>query len=422
MASHDLGTPDSPTTLPSSSSPTSPPLTSRLFQPTKLGALSLSHRIGMPTMTRLRNDAHHVATPLQAEYYRQRAVASGPGTLLFVESLAVSQRHGGMHHGGGIWSEAQVAAWKRVTDAVHEAAAGAVVCAQLFAFGRAADPAVAEREGLDVVGPSSIPVVHEEGEGVGAVAGDKGDPGRRAGAPRAMTPDEIQQTVGEYAQAARNAMRAGFDGVEIMAGYGYLLDSFLQDVTNRREDAYGGSVENRSRLLHEVMAAVVEAVGGPDRVGVRLSPWSTFQGMGMADPIPQFSDIVRKAKELNLAFIHLIEARVSGFDDVAQEKQGQNMEFAYNLWRDGTFLAAGGYTPESARRLVDEKYPDMNIIVMFGRHFTSNPDMVFRIKHGLPLTPYRRDRFYYAGSPAEPQEGYTTFPFSNEFVAVQEGT
>ncbi|KAK8127387.1 NADPH2 dehydrogenase chain OYE2 [Apiospora sp. TS-2023a] len=174
-----------------------------------------------------------------------------------------------------------VAAWKRVTDSVHDATeGGGVIFAQLFAFGRSADPAVAARE--------------------------------------------------------------GFDGVEIMAGYGYLLDSFLQDATNQREDAYGGNIENRSRLLHGVMQAVVEAVGGPERVGVRLSPWSAFQGMGMADPIPQFSDVVVKAKDLNLAFIHLIEARVSGFDDVAQEKQGQNMEFAYSLRRDGTFLAAGG--------------------------------------------------------------------------------
>ncbi|KAK8060535.1 hypothetical protein PG996_010465 [Apiospora saccharicola] len=355
-------------------------------------------------MTRLRNDEHHVATPLQAEYYRQRSLASGPGTLLFVESLAVSRRHGGMHHGGGLWSDEQVAAWKRATDAVHDATDGAVIFAQLFAFGRAADPTIAAREGFDVVAASAIPITKDGGGdgGVGAVAGDV-DTGTTKGAvaPRALTLDEIQQTVRDYAQAARNAMRAGFDGVEIMAGYGYLLDSFLQDVTNKREDAYGGSIENRSRLLHEVMKAVVEAVGGPERVGVRLSPWSTFQGMGMVDPIPQFSDVVLKAKDLNLAFIHLIEARVSGFDDVAQETRGQNMEFAYNLWRDGTFLAAG---------------------VMFGRHFTSNPDLVFKIKHGLPLTPYRRDKFYYTGSLADPEEGYTTFAVSKEFKAAQEGT
>lgn len=311
MTDHNLNTPASPATMPTSAS--------RLFQPTKLGAMQLSHRIGMPTMTRLRNDENHVATPLQAEYYRQRAFASGPGTLMFVGAVMGDEK--------------------------------------------------------------------TSSTGVGAVV------------PKAMTLEEIQQTVRDYAQAARNAMRAGFDGVEIMAGYGYLLDSFLQDVTNEREDAYGGSVENRSRLLQEIMKAVVEAAGGPERVGVRLSPWSTFQGMGMADPVPQFSDVVLKAKSLNLGFIHLIEARVSGFDDVAQEKQGQNMEFAYNLWRDGTFLAAGGYTPESARRLVDEKYPNLNIIVMFGRHFTPNPDLVFRIKHGLALTSYRRGGFYYAGSP-----------------------
>ncbi|KAH7303281.1 hypothetical protein B0I35DRAFT_446894 [Stachybotrys elegans] len=382
---------------------------SRLFKPTNLGPTQLQHRIGMPTMTRMRNLDNHVATPLQIEYYKQRAAAA-PGTLMFVESLAVAPNHTGMANAGAIWSEEQVDAWKRVTDAVH--AEGSPIFAQLFAFGRAADPAVVKQKGFDVIGPSAIPISHE---GTGKDSAEIPGTESSRPTPRAMSVQEIHQTVQDYAQAARNARRAGFDGVEIMAGYGYLLDEFLQEVSNQRQDAYGGSVENRSRLLDEIMAAVAEAVG-PERVGIRLSPWSNFQGMGMADPVPQFSDIVLKAKRLGLGFIHLIEARVSGFDDTQSR---ETLDFMYDLWKGGTFLIAGGYTPELARELVDDKYPDMNMIVMFGRYFTSNPDLVFRVRHGVPLTHYRRDRFYVPGTLQGTEEGYLTFPLSDEFLASQ---
>jgi NADPH2 dehydrogenase len=258
-------------------------------------------------------------------------------------------------------------------------------------MGRAAAIDVARAEGVSIVAPSAIPI--DEGAAI----------------PRVMTIEEIKQTVKDFATAAKNAIRAGFDGVECHGANGYLADQFLQDVSNSRHDEYGGSVENRSRFLHEVMDSVVDAIG-PERVGLRLSPWSRFAGMGMEDPIPQFSDIIKKAGHLNLAFLHLVESRVSGADDY---EGSERLEFAYKLW-DGPFLVAGGYSPESARKVVDEEYPDKDIVVVFGRHFIANPDLVYRIKEGLELTAYDRKTFYISNSPL----GYVDYPFSPGYVQI----
>ncbi|KAK8067211.1 hypothetical protein PG997_013958 [Apiospora hydei] len=327
---------------------------SRLFKPLKIGNIELKHRIGMAPLTRLRATEDRVPLPLMKEYYSQRA--SVPGTLLIGEGTPPG---GGWPNAPGIWREDQIVAWRTITDEVHRK--GSFIFCQIFAMGPAANAEIAEKEGGHVV-------------------------------PRPMTKDDIQRTVAEFATAARNAVDAGFDGVEIHAANGYLLDTFLQDVSNKRTDQYGGSVANRSRFVDEIVKATVDAVGAA-RVGLRLSPWSTFQGMGMADPVPQFSDVVHRAGRLELAYLHLVESRISG--------------------RAGVRAHRGvGFRAANAQKLVDEEYPDKNIVVVFGRYFISNPDLVYRIQKGLELSAYNRDTFY-----TNLAAGYVDYQFSPEYLA-----
>ncbi|KIA75421.1 hypothetical protein HK57_00097 [Aspergillus ustus] len=369
----------------------------RLFKPLRIGNIQVQHRIGMAPLTRLRNSADRVPTPMMKEYYSQRA--SVPGTLIVTEGTIVSRSGaGGFPHGPGIWSDKQIAAWKTITDEVHRK--GSFIYVQLFAFGRAADAELAQSEGFDVVAPSAIPIPHDEKPG--------------APTPRAMTVAEIKQTVVDFEIAARNAMAAGFDGVEIHGANGYLLDQFLQDTSNQRNDEYGGSIANRSRLLHEVLHCVAATIG-PDRVGLRLSPWSRFQGMRMDDPIPQFQDIVDKASVLGLAYLHLVESRVFGASDCVGDVS-ETLDFAYERW-NGPILVAGGYGPAEARRLVDEQYPEKDFVVVFGRYFISNPDLVYRVKEGLELARYDRKSFYAHNT----EVGYVDYPFSEQYLASVRG-
>lgn len=360
--------------------------TSNLFKPFKFGHVELKHRIIMSSLTRLRADANHAATPMMKEYYLQRA--SVPGTLIIAESSAVSPEHGGMPHSSAIFSEDQVAAWKDIVDAVHTK--GCFMYAQISAFGRAADPATAAAEGFKVKGPSAI-----ASEG-GLV-------------PEAMTLQDIKQTVTAFTTAAQNAIRAGFDGVEIYAANGYLLDTFIQDVSNQRTDEYGGSIENRNRLVVEVAQAVADAVGA-ERVGVKLSPWSTFQSMRIEEPIPQFTALVKQLNQLQIGFLNLIESRVAGID---YTDGTEKVDWMWPLF-DGTIVTTGGYLPETAMEFVDT-HQDGKFVVAFGRRYVANPDLPYRIQHGIKLNPYDRSTFYKIGAP----EGFIDYPFSKEFLAAQ---
>ncbi|KAL5617926.1 hypothetical protein FOVSG1_000148 [Fusarium oxysporum f. sp. vasinfectum] len=356
---------------------------SRLFQPMKIGNIKVQHRVGMAPLTRLRSSIDRVPNALMKEYYGQRA--SIPGTLIITEGTLVSPAAGGgFARTPGIWNQEQVNAWKEITDEVHRK--GSFIFVQLFAMGRAATVEVARDEGIDIIGPSAIPI--------------EGSPAQ----PRAMSLEEIHEMVEAFVIASENAMKAGFDGVEIHGANGYLLDQFLQDVSNQRNDEYGGSIENRSRLIAEILERTVQVIG-PERVGIRLSPWSTFQSMRMKDPIPQFTDIFNRASRLNLAYLHLIESRISGSQD-CQNSGGERLDFAYDLWT-GPFLIAGGYKLKEAERLVDEERPNKEIMVMFGRNFLANPDLVYRIKEGLELNPYERKTFY-----TSDVEGYVDYPFA----------
>ncbi|KAH6991321.1 hypothetical protein BKA56DRAFT_705751 [Ilyonectria sp. MPI-CAGE-AT-0026] len=362
---------------------------SRLWKPLRIAGVEVKHRIGMPGLSRFRATDDHTATSMMKEYYSQRSRV--PGTLIITEAGIISPGGGGYPNAPGIWRDDQVAAWKTITDEVHRN--GCFMVCQLFHIGRAANPETAKMEGIEIVSASAIP--HDEAAPV----------------PRALTVEEINQIVQDFATAAENAMRAGFDGVELHGANGYLIDSFTQDVSNTRTDEYGGSIDNRSRFVCEVIKAVADAIG-PQRVGLRLSPWSMFQGMRMRDPIPQFSDVIGKAKMLGLSYIHLIEPRVSNNMDL-EHPVNETLDFAIDLW-DGPILLAGGYRPDNAQRVLDT-YPNKDIMIMFGRSFVANPDLVFKVKKGLPLNDYDRSTFYAIKNPV----GYLDYPFSKQFLASE---
>ncbi|KAM0276837.1 hypothetical protein ACHAQH_006313 [Verticillium albo-atrum] len=326
---------------------------------------------------------------MMKEYYSQRA--SVPGTLIITEGTFVSANCGGFNNAPGIWNDDQIAAWKSITEEVHRK--GSFIFCQLFAMGRAADVEVAESEGFPIVAPSAVAI--DDSSAV----------------PRAMTTKEIKQTVLDFTQAAKNAIGAGFDGVEVHGANGYLLDQFIQDVSNKRHDEYGGTVENRSRLIDEILKSVVDSIG-PQQVGLRVSPWSGFQGMRMEDPIPQFSDVIRKAKQSDIAYLHVVHSRISGSTE-AEYTGHEQLDFAYPLW-DKPLLVAGGFTPHEARELVDKTNQGKPIVVIFGRYFISNPDLVYRISKGLDLGAYDRETFYTHKSAI----GYSDYPFSKEYLAA----
>ena len=368
---------------------------SRLFQPVKVGNLVLQQRVAMSPLTRYRADDSGVPLPIVKEYYTQRA--SAPGTLIITEATYITKQDGGYRNAPGIYSQPQIDAWREIVNAVH--AKGSYIFLQLWALGRVADKAYAEQEGIIVKSSSAVPL---------DVGSDQS--AAEPAIPREMSVDDIKETIANYAQAARNAIEAGFDGVEIHGANSYLIDQFIQDTVNKRTDSYGGSIENRSRFVVEVAEAVVSAVGA-ERVGLRLSPFSTYQGMKMDGPkiIPQFSDVVKKISKFNLAYLHLIEGRVSGNVDVATQ---ESIRPLVDLW-PGTVLLAGGFTPDHARETIDDEYRERdNVIIVFGRYFLSTPDLVFRLKHSIPFNDYNRDTFYNAGS----KDGYADYPFSKAFL------
>ncbi|KAF8636063.1 hypothetical protein AX17_003828 [Amanita inopinata Kibby_2008] len=377
--------------------------TSQLFQPIKLGTLDLQHRVVHAPLTRYKatKKGHVQLMPMVRNYYSQRS--STPGTLLFSEATLIHEKAGGYDKVPGIWSDEQIEAWKQVTEAVH--ANKSFIFSQLWALGRVAEPQTLRESNppLPFIAPSpTLPPGADHDE-----------------LPRAYTIDEIHEVVQLYAQAAKNAVfKAGFDGVEIHGANGYLFDQFLQDVTNLRTDEYGGSIENRSRFCLEVVDAVVEAVGA-ERVGIRLSPWSPFQGMGMKDPIPQFAHFVSsvKMKHPKLAYLHVIEPRIDGNKDRTSAMQSyESNDFIRAIWSPKPYISAGGYDREKGIATADAT----GSLITYGRHFISNPDLPIRLKNSIPLNQYNRKTFYIDGESAEGAVGYTDYPFAenNRFIPV----
>jgi NADPH2 dehydrogenase len=354
---------------------------SNLFTPVNVGRAALAHRVVMAPMTRRRAAEEHVPSSLMIDYYSQRA--SIPGTLIISESTAITPKSASLPNTPGIWNQTQINAWNPITAAVH--AKGSFIYLQLWMCGRAARPGAVKR-GAEVISSGDIAIGPEQP------------------IPRPVTEEEIEQLIKDFAQAARNAVDAGFDGVELHGANGYILDQFTQDVCNNRTDQWGGSIENCSRFPVAVARAVADAIGA-DRVGYRVSPWSRHHGMRMDDPIPQFSHLVGKLKHLKLSYLHVIESRVQGPLDVGGSEP---VEFLAELWGETSpIIFAGGYNAESSREKVDEQQGlGRESLIAFGRTFVSNPDLPLRVKEFLPITKYIRDLFYEVGK----TEGYVDYP------------
>jgi NADPH2 dehydrogenase len=361
-----------------------------LFSPLTIGRSQLQHRVVMAPVTRFRAGDDHAPLPIMADYYAQRA--SVPGTLLITEATYISPAASGYENAPALYSQTQIKGWKRVTGAVH--AKGSFIYAQLWAMGRAAKPEILEREsGSKLLAPSAIPMSAE------------------TPVPQEMNEADISDFIQDYVQAARNAVfKAGFDGVEVHAANGYLIPQFIEEGSNQRTDSWGGSIENRSRFALEVTKAVVEAVGS-DRVGIRISPWSTFQGMCLTNPIPQYSHLIRSLNPLHLAYLSLTESRVDGTDDA--QASGSLDPFLAIWGPTSPVLLSGGFNASNAGDSVQSAADfGVDAAIMFGRLFTSNPDLPYRIQNGLTLSPYNKDTFYTVKSPV----GYIDQPFSPEFL------
>lgn len=366
-----------------------------LFTPLSLGKLTLNNRIIMAPLTRMRSmQPGNIPWTLNAEYYAQRASAG----LIISEATQVSQQGQGYPATPGIHSPEQREGWKLVTDAVH--ARGGKIFLQLWHVGRISHSSHQPGQAVPVA-PSAIAP-----SGMTFTADWKQVPYET---PHALTVDEIRAVIGDFKHAAENAKRAGFDGVEVHGANGYLLDQFLQDGSNHRTDAYGGSIEHRSRLLLEVVDTVIE-VWGSGRVGVRLSPYGTFNDMQDSDPLALFSHVIRELNARTIAYLHVIEPRATsagGSDAVAESLPSTAALFREQF--SSTFISAGGYTPETAADAVASGETDA---VAFGRFFISNPDLPERISKGIALTPYNRATFY-GGT----EKGYTDYPTASSQAA-----
>ena len=366
-------------------------MTEKLLTPLKLGAIELAHRVVMAPLTRMRAHWRDGApTAMNAEYYAQRAT---PGGLLIAEASPVSQQATGHPNVPGIHSAAQVAGWKLVTDAAK--AKGGHMYLQLWHTGRVAHSSH-QPLGKPPVAPSVV-----QAQGMAMTAFFKRVPYE---VPRALRVDEIAAVVNDFRRAAENAMEAGFAGVEIHGANGYLLEQFLYSKTNQRTDAYGGSIENRSRLTLEIADAVANAVGA-DRTGIRLSPYGIANDSSEAEPMPLFNHLVGELAKRKLAYLHLIEPRASGTGqaDVFRDDQPSTAAIFRPVWPTA-IIDAGGFTRANAFEAVADGRADA---VAFGRFFISNPDLVRRIAEDIPFTPYHRPTFY-GGA----EKGYTDYPFA----------
>ncbi|KAI0673190.1 NADH:flavin oxidoreductase/NADH oxidase [Trametes maxima] len=360
----------------------------KLFQPVQLGDVTVSHHVVLAPLTRRRANKQHVHTDLAVTYYSQRA--SVPGTLLITEATFIAPYAGLYGHVPGIYSQDQIAAWKKVVDAVH--AKGSYIYLQLWALGRAAayDELKEENPDYPFVSASAIPLSDDKDH-----------------VPQPMTKAEIKQYVEAYAQAARNAVYgAGFDGVEVHCAHGYLLDQFIQDVSNHRTDEYGGSIEDRCRFPLEVIDAVVKAVG-EKKTAFRISPWSTFQDMRMADPIPTFTYFVSNIAETypDIAYVHVVEPGLAGGWDI-DAQNGESNDFIRKLWLPRALVSAGRYTRETAIKRAEET----GELTAFGRLFISNPDLPLRLLKNLPLNGWDRAMYRLLEDP----HGYIDYPFADE--------
>jgi len=360
-----------------------------IFDSLKIGDLTLKNRFVMAPLTRMRSQQPgNIPHELNAKYYAQRATAG----LIISEATQVSQTGQGYPATPGIYSADQVNGWKLVTDAVHEKEGK--IFLQLWHVGRISHKSHQPNNELPIA-PSAIkPSGGTYSKDWKQVAFET---------PRALENSEIPTIIEEFKQGAKNAKEAGFDGVEVHGANGYLLDQFLQDGSNTRNDNYGGSIENRARLLLEVVDEAI-SVWGANRVGVRLSPYGTFNDMKDSDPVALFSYVLEELEKRKVAYVHLIEPRATsaGGDDKIN-KEAVNIAEIFRKSFKGVLISAGGYSPETAKEAVESGLSDA---VAFGRLYISNPDLVRRVEEEKELNKYDRATFY-GGA----EKGYTDYNF-----------
>ncbi|MEL6441264.1 MAG: alkene reductase [Cyanobacteria bacterium J06621_8] len=353
-----------------------------LFDSFQLGSNTLNNRVVMAPMTRLRADGN-VPTKLMAKYYAQRASAG----LIITECTMVAPSSQGYMNVPGIYNEAQIAGWKLVTDAVHDA--NGKIFLQLWHCGRVSHSALLN--GLEPVAPSAI-----AGQGKLHTPLGKVD----LETPRALSITEIQEITAQFAAGAANAQQAGFDGVELHGAFGYLIDQFLQDGSNQRHDNYGGSLENRARFLLEVMAAVTEVWGG-DRVGIKLSPSNTFYGISDSNPQETFSYVIKALNEYNLAYIHLMEPNEIDLD--TREVINPVLPVFRPLY-SGNIITNGGYDRDSGEQAIASGGAQL---VSYGKPYIANPDLVARFKQNATIEEPNPKTFYGRGDTENAIIGYT---------------
>ncbi|TCP97310.1 N-ethylmaleimide reductase [Cricetibacter osteomyelitidis] len=355
----------------------------KLFESAKLGNLTLKNRMTMAAMTRSRADAQGVPTAIMAEYYAQRASAG----LILSEAINISSAAKGSPLTPGLYTEAQIAGWKKVTDAVH--ANGGLIFAQLWHTGRVAHSI--ERSGELPVAPSAVKIEgmqHFTSQGM-----------QDFETPKALSVAEIKQTIADYAQAAKNAIAAGFDGVEFHAANGYLPNQFLAESSNRRDDEYGGSIENNIRFVVEAMQAIIAAVGG-EKVGIKLGPLHPYAGIAFDDPIATYQALFNELNRLDFAFVELMK-RAPMFPLLPHYPQDDEIEL-FGKMTNKTLIANTGYLRDTAEA---ELQKGIATFVSFGSSYLANPDLPHRFAQNAPLNAPDRATMFGGG-----EQGYIDYP------------
>lgn len=363
-----------------------------LFTPIEVGAYTLKHRVVLAPLTRNRADPKTlVPSDMAIEYYQQRA---SDGGLLITEGAFIAAEAGGIAGAPGIFSKEQIAKWREIADAVH--AKGGRIFIQIWALGRTANPALVPV----VYGPSGEPYV--------------ANPKKPVPVPvKAMTEADIDRFVANYAQAAKNAIEAGCDGVEIHGANGYIVDQFLQSVSNKRTDSYGGDINGRMKFPLRVLDAVCAAIG-PERVGIRMSPFGIVQGMREKVPLDTFLPYAKAIvqHQPKLAYVHAVTPRTYGTTDMPENMvvKDDDLEPIRKVIRGAgvAFISAGGYRPQGAIKAAEET----GDLIGMGRYFISNPDLPERMAHGWDLNNYDRKTFYTNGA-----HGYIDYPVYSGEVA-----
>jgi N-ethylmaleimide reductase len=369
----------------------------KLFSPVQIGPITLAHRVVMAPLTRSRSlQPGDIPSDLMREYYTQRASEGG---FIISEATSISITGRGWLGAPGLYSDEQVEGWKKITAAVH--AKGCHMFSQLWHTGRSSHFEMTGGEAP--VSASVNPAYWEDASHVVSTPSGWVKPSPH----RALDIAEIPGIIEDYRKAAERAKAADFEGVELHGANGYLIDQFLQDGSNHRTDAYGGSIENRSRLLLEVVEGLVSVWGG-ERVAVRIGPSGTWNGMSDSNPQALFDYVADQLNRFGLAYLHIIEPRIKG-NVLAAEGQAPIASEQLRKIFKGKIIAAGGFEPDSAEAIVEKGDADL---VTFGRYFVSNPDLPKRIKLGLPLNDYDRATFYTFDA-----HGYTDYPFHGEQAA-----